>query len=242
LKEKNKAQLELFNCATQVAHDIRSPLAALDMLSKYLPELPEQKRVLVRNATQRINDIANNLLETHRLKGKSKAAEITEDMKPELVSSLLDSLASEKRVQLTHKSIKLILEIENAAYSSFVNLEAREFKRVISNLINNASEAIHGTEGVIRLTLEKESNMLITKIIDNGKGIPEDLLLKIKKGITASSKKEGHGIGIPSAVQNIKSWGGNYDIQSKQGEGLSIEFKESKQTLNKDFLKRFVHS
>jgi signal transduction histidine kinase len=225
LKEKNKAQLELFNCATQVAHDIRSPLAALDMISKLLTELPEEKRVIIRNAVQRINDIANNLLETHRLKGKSKPAEIIEDTKPELVSSLLDSLTLEKRIQLAHKSINLILEIQNAAYSSFINLEAREFKRVISNLINNASEAIHGTDGVIRLTLEKESNMLIIKIIDNGKGIPADLLPKIKQGGMSIGKKKGAGLGISGAIQNIKKWNGTYDIQSKEGEGTTFIIK-----------------
>lgn len=46
--------------AEQVAHDIRSPLSALDMVLKDLKELPEEKRLMVRSATQRITDIANN--------------------------------------------------------------------------------------------------------------------------------------------------------------------------------------
>ena len=69
---------------------------------------------------------------------------------------------------------------------------------------------------------QPSTNVLTIKIIDNGRGIPEDILLKIKQGIAASSKKEGHGIGISSAIQNIKNWGGNYDIQSKVGEGTTF--------------------
>ena len=219
LREKNMAQQELFNCASQVAHDIRSPSTALSMASKHLPELPEQKREMIRNAAQRINDIANNLLVKYKM-DKENGSDM--HLKSELVSSLLDHLISEKRDQLIEKSIKLVLESDNTAYSCFVNLESGKFKRVISNLINNASEAIE-SNGIIRICLSKESNNELTiKIIDNGKGIPEDILLKIKQGAVTSSKKEGLGLGISSAIKNIKSWDGSYDIQSKVGEGTTF--------------------
>ncbi len=151
-----------------------------------------------------------------------------------------------------------------------MNLESKEFKRVISNLINNASEAIE-TSGIIRLILEKETTanplsceeehyqkqcstvvptvftqakrlshinnapstinhqistkMLTIKIIDNGKGIPPDILPKIRQGGMSVGKKEGCGLGISGAIQNIKSWGGNYDIQSKEGQGTTFIIK-----------------
>ena len=276
LKEKNKARV-LFECATQVAHDIRSPLTSLNMISNILPELPEEKRILIRNAVQHINDIANNLLVKYTIREKSTTKiEEQKHLKAELVSSLLDHLISEKRDQMLEKSIELVLETDNNAYSCFVNLEPGKFKRVISNLINNASEAIESS-GIIRVVLEKDSpdnslsceeehyrgkcstvvptvftqarrlshinnelrttnyqpkkvgnfngDMLTIKIIDNGKGIPEDILLKIRQGEITSSKKEGHGLGISSAIQNIKSWSGIYDIQSKVGEGTTFIIK-----------------
>ncbi len=206
-----------------VAHDIRSPLAALSTALKDLKELPEQKRILIRNATRRISDIANNIL----IKYKVKENENTKDnigqkhIKAELVSSLLDHLMSEKRVQMTGKTIEIILELGNNTHSCFVSLEPGKFKRIISNLINNASEAIE-TKGVIRVVLTKQGNDLIIKIIDNGKGIPLDILPKIKQGGKSIGKKGGFGIGISSAIQNIKSWSGNYDIQSKVGEGTTF--------------------
>jgi len=205
----------------QVTHDIRSPLAALNTALRDLKELPEQKRILIRNATHRISDIANNLLVKYKMKGKEDSKE-QKDVEPELVSSLLDHLISEKRVQLTEKSIELILELDSNTYSYFVKLDPEIFKRTISNLINNAIEAIETTKGVIRVILTKQDNDLIIKIIDNGKGIPEDILLKTKQGKISSTKKEGCGLGISSAIQNIRNWGGNYDIQSKVGEGTTF--------------------
>ena len=214
----------LAETTAQVVHDIRSPLAALNTALKSLKELSEQERILIRNATNRISDIANNLLVKYKVKGKEDTEE-QKYLKAELVSSLLDHLISEKRVQITEKPIELILELGNNTHSCFVNLEPENFKRVISNLINNAFEAIE-TSGVIQVVLAKETdNELTVKIIDNGTGIPEDILLKIKQGIVTSSKKKGHGIGISSAIQNIKSWGGSYNIQSKEGEGTTFTIK-----------------
>ena len=52
--------------ARQVAHDIRSPLSALNTVVGSLESLPEERRQLIRGAAQRINDIANSLLQHGR--------------------------------------------------------------------------------------------------------------------------------------------------------------------------------
>ena len=56
------------------------------------------------------------------------------------------------------------------------------------------------------VVLEKEMDDLIIKIIDNGKGIPENILPKIKKGRISIDKQGGSGLGISGAIQNIKKW------------------------------------
>ncbi len=227
LKEK---AIYMKNCAiaevtAQVAHDIRSPLAALSTALKELKELPEQKRILIRNATRRISDIANNLLARYKVKENESVLEDAsqKNVKAELISSLLDSLISEKRAQISEKSIDIVLELGDNTHSCFVNLGSEKFKRMISNLINNAYEAIE-TKGAIRVVLTKQYNDLIIEIIDNGRGIAEDILPKIKQG-GISSKKSGFGLGISSAIQNIKSWNGNYDIQSKEGGGTTFTIR-----------------
>src|SRR5262249_4633779 len=52
----------LAEVAKQVSHDIRSPLAALNMFLPAAEEIAEEQRLVVRNAIQRIQDIANDLL------------------------------------------------------------------------------------------------------------------------------------------------------------------------------------
>lgn len=59
--------------ARQVSHDIRSPLAALNMLIRQdLKDLPEERRILVRQQIDRIQDIANALLIKNKIEKQEK--------------------------------------------------------------------------------------------------------------------------------------------------------------------------
>jgi signal transduction histidine kinase len=224
LQEKRTIEKALSECAAQVSHDIRSPLATLTTILKDVSELPEKKRVIIRNATQRISDIANNLLIQYRVNKNNNENAIEKKLNPELIFSLLDSLVSEKRELFTDKKIDLQLEISDSAYGCFANIDPTDFKRMMSNLINNAAESFE-LNGVIRVTLENLGENLIIKIIDNGRGIPEDLLPKIKQGGTSIGKKEGSGLGISGAIQNIKKWHGMYEIDSKIGTETTFTIK-----------------
>jgi signal transduction histidine kinase len=67
VKMKTEKYEALNALSAQVAHDIRSPLAALNTCLQLLPYVPEKQRVLMRNAADRINDIANNLLQQYKV-------------------------------------------------------------------------------------------------------------------------------------------------------------------------------
>ncbi|MFH1356782.1 MAG: hypothetical protein ABII18_06565, partial [bacterium] len=62
--------------ASQIAHDIRSPLAALNMVTHDLKQLPEDERIIIRSAVQRIQDIANDLASK-----KDQSFDKTQDIK-----------------------------------------------------------------------------------------------------------------------------------------------------------------
>lgn len=96
--EKEKALVEL---ARQLAHDIRSPLAALEIVSKNVAQLPEGKRIIIRSALGRIRDIANSLLSKQRPQAVEAASEASS---PQLLSSLIDPIVSEMRLQFRSQS------------------------------------------------------------------------------------------------------------------------------------------
>src|ERR1044072_9503225 len=82
----------------QVAHDLRSPLSALNMVTGSLNgQLAEQQRVIIRAATQRINDIANGLL------GPAAGVSKDRNTKTEMLIPLIEGVLSEKRAQFREK-------------------------------------------------------------------------------------------------------------------------------------------
>lgn len=232
--------------AKQVAHDIRSPLSALSMVIGTLGNLPEEKRLLIRNAVQRINDIANNLLlqDKKRMKVEKSLQEGISGSPHsiELVSPLLDTIVSEKRIQFRNK---IHIEIEadiSMGYGLFVNIDSVEFKRIISNLINNSVEALPN-KGKVIVSLRGDLNWVSVIVSDNGKGIPKEVLAKLGvKGVThgKDGTHSGSGLGIYHAKSTIESFGGEFQIQSTVDTGTSITIKLPREVAPSWFVEKLV--
>lgn len=228
---------ELNQIASQVAHDIRSPLSALTMLAGSLNEVSEEKRVLLRSATQRINDIANNLLWKSQKKKNTVISEKfalavkEEPVKPsvELIPAIVDLVISEKRMQYRNcAGLEIELDL-SYGFASFSKVNGSELQRVMSNLINNSVEAIDNQKGKITITVEEllidtRKKVKVT-VTDNGKGIPRHILEKLGHlGVTYGKKgtESGSGIGIYHAKKTIESLGGEVLIESTEGRGTTI--------------------
>lgn len=87
--------------------------------------------------------------------------------------------------------------------------------------MNNSIEAVD-TNGIITVTLSKNSGKVLIDILDNGCGIPEDKLSLVFKQGASFDKKNGSGLGLPFAINKISSWNGDYLFDSKKGEGTQF--------------------
>jgi len=219
--EIHSRKAALGQIAAKVAHDIRSPLAALNMMQKkQITALPEEQRNMMLNAIQRINDIANNLLSKHQ----NNINDITaaDNLTIEPAVTLLEKIVSEKRAQYDDKPIEFQLNVAENTHGTFIKVNANEFQRSLSNLINNAVEAISSEKGIVTMRIFRNSeSAVVFSIKDNGCGIPEDLLPKILDGASIG-KKAGTGIGLSSAKKSIEAWGGQFSIQSQAGKGTIV--------------------
>ena len=83
LIEKRESSLRQALNVKNIAHDIRSPLAALDMGIKSLKGATASETQLIRSAINRIHDIANNL------SGKKEGLGTDTILHPTLIPSLM---------------------------------------------------------------------------------------------------------------------------------------------------------
>jgi len=222
----------LFDIASQVSHDIRSPLASLQMLLTQLDQVSEEKRIMIRNAVNRINDISNHLLERSKIaKASSENLSSPEHNKFEttLLSSLIDSLLSEKRTQFQNKPHIIIEGDLTQGYGLFASISPSAFKRVLSNLINNSVEALANHTGYVKISLGEIGTNSYIQIQDNGIGIPEHILKKLgQKGITFGKEKHvsaGSGLGFYYAKKTIDAYKGEITVHSQEKIGTTVEIK-----------------
>lgn len=214
----------LVDLARQVAHDIRSPLAALDSVVGKVVQIPEDDRILIRSAVNRIKDIANDLLETSRRPrgGASVDASTADPAAMQLLSSIIDPLITEKRMQFRSRiGISIHSQIDSESYGLFARVRPREFKRVLSNLINNGVEAL-GQKGAVWVSLSADPAMLRLQIRDTGKGIPPELIANLGKRDESYGKSEGSGLGLFHARKAAEGWGGSLELRSELGHGTVV--------------------
>jgi anti-sigma regulatory factor (Ser/Thr protein kinase) len=132
---------------------------------------------------------------------------------------------SEKRAQFKGKR-NLFFEFDINKANFFLNamIGPQTFKRLISNLLNNAIEAFNDG-GQIKIGLFKNGSNILIKVQDNGKGIPKDVVTKIgERGFTFLKGKTegGSGLGIYHAKTNLKRWNGSLQVESEEGRGTTI--------------------
>lgn len=230
LQKETEVSKSLSSMASQVAHDIRSPLSALNMILGLVPQLKEDQRVLIRNSVQRINDIANGLLESSKRRSQQtesvRASVNCKGDEKVFLNALVDSIVSEKRLQLGHKLDVIILPEIDMHETCFVWANPVELKRVLSNLVNNSVEAIE-YKGRITVSLKKGKEGALIKVTDNGKGIPEPILRMLRAGAQGISfgkvgSDSGSGLGVHHAKTTIEGLGGIFEINSQEGLGTCI--------------------
>jgi len=212
--------------ASQVAHDIRSPVFALEAALKNVPQLSERQRVIVRHAVNRIRDVANGLLEKNRQKAGTASAEtiqrMAEAQETFLLSGLIEPVITEKRLQYESKlGIQINFDLSHESYGLFAKVQPAEFRRIISNLVNNAVEAL-GEKGTVNLSLAQVAGTLALTVTDTGKGIPPDVLAKLGQRGETHGKAGGSGLGLYHARTTAESWGGTLSIVSELGKGTTV--------------------
>jgi signal transduction histidine kinase len=213
--------------AQQVAHDIRSPLCALNLAVSSANTLPESQRRLIQAAVVRINDIANNL-DGKRSIGlwKTGARPLEDAPRPQYMLSMLREVLAQKRTEFsTGAGISLLETSLNQITRTFACVDPVAFKTLTSNLFNNARESI-SRNGAIELSVDvSEAGFLKLSVSDNGKGIPANILPRLTERGFSNGKYNGSGLGLYHAAESLKKWNGSLSIQSKEGVGTRVTVK-----------------
>lgn len=216
------------NLAKQVAHDIRSPLSVLNLLCKKISSLDSEKQEMLMAVSGRINDIANDLLLRSKDLNSTHEATLSVNENCVNVSDLIKQIVAEKQILYKENpSIKILTQIK-VNNSAFAKITYHMLAAIISNLVTNSIESIRCKDGIITLSLEDyAANSICISVRDNGCGIEPEIIPKL--GVTGfsygkeTSRSSGSGLGLNSAINIIKKFGGELLIASEVNRGTTIK-------------------
>ncbi len=209
--EREQAWREM---AKQVAHEIKNPLTPM--------------RLTVQSFERRFDP------EDPEIKEKLKEYSQTLIQQIDVMSSIASAFSDFAKMPKQNKEeinvvevVKLALDIFNENYISYVYtddefiafLDKTQLIRIVTNLVTNATQATEGVENpMIKVVVSSENEMIKIAVIDNGKGIEEDLkdLIFEPKFTTKSS---GMGLGLPMIKKIIETYNGSIHFTSNKKEG-----------------------
>ena len=148
-----------------------------------------------------------------------------------LVDDFLEETIAQKSTEYGHlKNVRIFASRRDESYGIFVNVMKYEFRAILSNLINNAADAIGGRGGQIEIESFLVQNILHIRVNDNGGGVPKDQCEKIfENGVTF--KTNGTGYGLHHARQYLALWGGKIEclkVESASGATFEITLPMAK--------------
>ena len=215
--------------AAGLAHEIRNPLAGMEILTgllrRRLAEQPEEL-ALVNELAAEIRRVAETVTES--LEFVRPVALRDDPVDP--VEVLEESLARARaRVPFAGEVERDYPERLPALRADGERLEA-----VLTNLIVNALEAMEGgPAGAPRVRLglrvepggdDETAAELVFTVADSGPGIPEELRERVFYPFF-TTKQRGSGVGLAHAQKVVAGHGGSLELESAPGQGATFRVR-----------------
>ncbi|MDR3059881.1 MAG: hybrid sensor histidine kinase/response regulator [Prevotella sp.] len=223
LEMQSKLQEERKIIYEQIAHDIRSPLAALSMITKNCKGLAEKEHIALRNIATSIENITSDLLNKYKEDQEKESVESAfSEQYISIYISLLEIL-NNKRYQYKDMNVTFNFSCDISSNFAFIRGDYSDFCRMTSNIINNSVEALEGRPGIIEVSFTAKNKEVEISIKDNGKGMPKEIADKIMNNIPVGSTKEsGYGIGMQQIKNALLKMNGQILIKSTENVGTEV--------------------
>jgi signal transduction histidine kinase len=184
---------------------------------------------LIQSAVEILRNLSNQLLRRYREarpekdSGSFKSANSDLEKLVNIGTLLHEAVETFRSTQESADRIELVLELSKLESELFINFEKTDFLRAIWNLLQNAVDATVGRSSPsVRVHLESQGAGVLISIVDNGKGIPEELQEKVLLRGGSFGKVGGNGLGLSFAKKTFETWGGTLALQSAVGVGTTI--------------------
>ncbi len=215
---------DLRKYVANVAHELRTPLASLSLLTKSLKDYemePEQRQEFLNDLDHeldRLIALVRDLLELTALEGGEARSERF------AFDELIRDLIRQAVPRFDRQDVRLLSDLPVGEYP--VSGSRLQLRQALHNLLDNALKYT-SPGGWVKATLWKEEAAAGVKIEDTGCGIPEkDLPFIFERFFRVdrarSREMGGTGLGLAIVKETVEAYGGTVWAESKEGEGSAF--------------------
>ncbi len=213
VKQDLEKEKDIKNALFKLTHEIKNPLAVckgyLDMFN-----YNDQKKILkyttiMKEEINRSLNIMNDFVELNKIQINKELIDI--NMIVEEVYESIQLLIKNKNINIKYKMINKEILMEG---------DYNRLKQVLINILKNSVESISNA-GYINIKLKTIGNYIHIIIKDNGIGMTEEELSKVKD-IFWTTKKQGSGIGVALSNEIIKGHNGELNYYSVKDKGTIV--------------------
>lgn len=212
--------------ARRLAHEIKNPLTPIQLSAerlryKYLNKMSPDDAEVMDRATHTIVqqvDVMKEMVKAFSEYARSPQIRLIPVDLPRLIDEVLELY----RNNTNNTEIKLELESET------VNIEADagRLRQLMHNLLKNAMEAsVEGEHPVVRISsrhIDKNNEHFVElRVIDNGPGIPEDILPNVFEPYV-TTKTKGTGLGLAIVKKIVEEHNGVLWAENNKDGGACI--------------------
>lgn len=203
--------------ASTVAHELRNPLAAINVAASNIKRKARRSRSFdpqiktIEKKTAESDHIINNLLFYSRIKAAQRE-------KMEL-SSVLDECIEVSQAGF-QRSVQVV---KNYQVLQGLEIEADpvQMRELFSNILHNAYDAMDGRSGRLEIEGAREVSFVCVTIKDNGVGISPEHLRDVGRPFF-TTKAKGTGLGLSVCNQIVSLHKGRLAIESEPGKGTKV--------------------
>ena len=217
IEQSNKDKL-LYRSLSRLTHELKNPIAVckgyLDMIDKKGINKTDKYLPIISGEINRSLDVINDF----NLLSKAKKLEREEVDLYLLLEEVVDSF---KPLFIKNNDELIYISRDEELY---IYIDYNKIKQVLINIIKNSIEAKINRELIVKISVRKLKSHVKIIIEDNGCGIKEENMEKIKE-IFYTTKDNGNGIGVNLIYEIIELHNGKIKYKSEVNKGTIVEIK-----------------
>lgn len=223
LSKKNQEKEFLKDTISDISHQLKTPLAALNIYNGLMQDGTENMAdiqtfvALSEKELDRMEMLVQNLLKITKL----DVGSIVFERHMESVSEMMEESREHFRYRAKQEQKHLIYSGDEDVR---LLCDRSWLMEAIDNLVKNALDHTK-EEDTVSVTWQQFSSVVQIRVMDNGSGIhPEDLYHIFKRFYRSRFSKDtqGIGLGLPLAKAIIEAHGGLIEVESELGIGTSF--------------------